>query len=336
MRAREGDLIETFDGNIFDVKGLVHPQERVIAFIRFTPDTEGERKRGLTTYRKVYPLHERYELLQESFPQYLVHDPVFDEWLCEVPLRSIKRHYKPSEYLRKLRRKSQVDLLESAAVQFAELLKKNSGISWNKLGISGSLLTGLNMPNSDIDIVVYGSSSCWRVYSTLKSLLKEKGSSVKAYNPDEMKDLFVFRSKDTAMRFEDFVATESRKVLQGRFKGRDYYIRCVRDWKEIDEQYGTVNYQFAGYAKIRAKITDDSQSIFTPCHYLINAVEVIEGFKTETIKEIVSFRGRFCEHARNGETVIAQGKIELVQECDGQKYHQLILGNKATDFMVVA
>ena len=46
MKACEGDLIETFDGNIFDVKGFVHPLDRVIAFIRFTPDSSGDRRRG--------------------------------------------------------------------------------------------------------------------------------------------------------------------------------------------------------------------------------------------------------------------------------------------------
>ena len=336
MMAREGDLIETFDGNIFDVKGLVHPSERIIAFIRFTHDPEGERKSGSATYRKVYPLHERYALLREGFPQYLVHDLVFNELLCEVPIQAIKGHYKPSEYLRKLRQKRRIGQLEAEAVQFAELLKRNAKIPWNKLGVSGSLLIGLDTPRSDIDIVVYGSPSCQRVYNALKSLVKEKDGSVKSYNTEELKHLFDFRSKDTAIQFEDFVATESRKVLQGKFNGRDYYIRCIKDWEEMDEQYGTVNYQSLGYAKIKAKIADDCQRIFTPCHYRIDDVETVEGLKIESIEEIVSFRGRFCEQARNGETIIAQGKIELIQKRDGHKYHQMVLGNKVTDYMILA
>ena len=113
MKAREGDLIETFDGNIFDVKGLVHPCDKVVAFIRYTPDSKGERKKGKVAYRKVYPLHERYNLLREKFPQYLVHDKVFGELLCEVPVKAIKRHYQPIAYLRRLRRPKK-DALEKA------------------------------------------------------------------------------------------------------------------------------------------------------------------------------------------------------------------------------
>ena len=42
-RAREGDYVETFDGHIFDVKGLVHPPRKVIAYLKYVPDLFGER-----------------------------------------------------------------------------------------------------------------------------------------------------------------------------------------------------------------------------------------------------------------------------------------------------
>jgi len=335
MKAREGDLIETFDGNIFDVKGLIHPPRKIIAFIRFTPDLKGDRKRKGVTYRKVYPLHERFELLRERFPQYLVFDRVFNEWLSEVPIEAIKRHYKPVDYLRKLRHRRQLTQLEKAALHFAELLKKNADVSWNMLGVSGSMLVGLQTPKSDIDLIVYGSQNCFKVYDSLKTLVNDRDSPVKMYSKEELKHLFDFRSKDTSMPFEDFVRTESRKVLQGKFNDRDYFIRCVKDWNEIREQYGTVHYQPVGYAQIKAKVIDNSQMIFTPCHYKIDNVEIVEGPKIESIQEIVSFRGRFCEQARKGESVMAQGKIERVQRMGEQEFYRILLGNNVSDYMIL-
>jgi predicted nucleotidyltransferase len=44
MQPREGDLIKTRAGVVFDVKGLVHPPNKVIAFPRFIPSPEGSRK----------------------------------------------------------------------------------------------------------------------------------------------------------------------------------------------------------------------------------------------------------------------------------------------------
>jgi predicted nucleotidyltransferase len=189
---------------------------------------------------------------------------------------------------------------------------------------------------SDIDPVVYGSKTCYRVYSALRSLLGEDESPVKPYSLKELKELFDFRSRDTVTSFEDFVRTDSRKVLQGKFMGRDYFIRFVKDWNEVEEQYGTILYKPKGYAKIKARVVDDSEAIFTPCRYKIDNVEILEGTRVEPIEEIVSFRGRFCEQARNGETVIAQGKVELLQKEGERGHYRLLLGNKVSDHMVLA
>jgi len=334
LKAREGDIIETFDSNIFDVKGLVHPPRKIVAFIRFIPDPKGDRKRENTTYRKVYPLKERYELLREQFPQFLVFDPVFDEQLCEVPIEAVKHLFKPAEGLVSLRCKDVLDKVETDALEFAGLLKENANVSWSKLGVSGSLLVGLHMSSSDVDPVIYGSENCRKVYATLKSLMQHKDSPVKPYTREGLKRLFDFRSKDTVMSFEDFLRTESRKVLQGMFKRRDFFIRCVKDWNEIEHEYGGVRYKSVGYVKIKATVTDDSEMIFTPCCYKIADVKILEGIHVEPVEEIVSFRGRFCEQARNGETVIAQGKVERVQKQGEREYSRLLLGNRTSDFMV--
>jgi len=338
MKAREGDFIETFDGNIFDVKGLVHPPDRIIAFIRFTPNPKGERKRGNTRYEKVYPLHERYELLRKRFPQYLVLDPVFNEWLCEVPIEMVKKHYDPKKYLTQLRRKRVLEELEEQALKLVQLLKSAAGLRWSAFGVSGSLLTGLHSSASDIDLVVYGSRNGEKVYNGLKALVRDETSHLKPYSRQELRRLFDFRSKDTHTSFEDFVRTESRKVLQGKFHNRDYFIRCVKEWNETDERYGSIRYEPLGEATIRATIANDSEMIFTPCTYQIEDVKTLHGKKVEPLREIASFRGRFCEQARNGEAIIARGKVERVKKAEavGKEHFRLLLGNKPSDFMMLA
>ncbi|MEM1536899.1 MAG: DNA polymerase subunit beta, partial [Candidatus Bathyarchaeia archaeon] len=105
---------------------------------------------------------------------------------------------------------------------------------------------------------------------------------------------------------------------------------------EIGERYGGIHYRNCGYAKIEADVVDDLEAIFTPCTYKIENVKVIEGPKLQPIKEIVSFRGRFCEQARKGETIVAQGKIEHVMDNrSGSEYFRLILGNRPEDYMIL-
>ena len=335
MKAREGDLIETKAGLIFDVKGLIHPPNKIIAFPRFIPDALGNRKRKNTSYAKVYALSKRFEFLENNFPQYLVRDPVFDERLCEIPFADIKKHYEPVEKLQQLRKSRNPDTLETQALYLVQLLKENANIPWSAIGISGSILAQLHTSNSDIDPIVYGSENCWKAHSALKKLLNNRHGSFRPYNREDLKLLFDFRSKDTAGGFEDFVRTESRKTVQGKFAEIDYFVRFVKDWKEVKEKYGDVQYRNVGYAKIEAIVVDEAEAIFTPCKYEIEKVTVIEGPKLP-ISEIASFRGRFCEQGRAGEKIVAQGKIEHVKDIKrDRKYCRILLGNKPSDFFML-
>ncbi len=337
MRAREGDLIKTENHVIFDVKGLVHPPNKLIAFPRYIPSPQGTRESQKDLYSKIYSLSERFKFLEQNMPTLIVHDPVLDETLCEVPIDMIREHYEPIAKLRLLRTSKKLGDLERKAVQLAEALKEASDIPWSAIGISGSVLVGLYTSKSDIDPVVYGVENCRRAYAALENLLKDNASQFKQYSREELQALFDFRSKDTIMSFEDFARIESRKAFQGMFDGTDYFIRFVKDWSQVSEQYGDVCYKNIGYAKITAAIAEDSEALFTPCKYKIENVKVAEGPKLEPIREIVSFRGRFCEQAIKSEAITAQGKVERVTDKREEKaYYRIILGNKPSDYMVLS
>jgi uncharacterized protein len=336
MRAREGDMIKIENQVVFDVKGLVHPPSRFIAFPRYIPSRSGTRLGKDSLYDKIYSFGERFKFLEQNMPDLIVHDAVFDEKLCEVPIASIVKHYEPIEKLRLLRACNRLGDLERKAVRLAEELKEASGIPWSAIGISGSVLVGLYTEESDIDPVVYGVKNCRRAYAALKNLLNDEVSGLKPYTREEMQSLFDFRSKDTVMSFEDFDRVESRKLFQGMFAGTDYFIRFVKDWSQVKEQYSEVCYKNSGYAKITATIADDSEALFTPCTYRIKKVTIVEGAKLEPIREIVSFRGRFCEQAKIGEEIMAQGKVEHVSDKrSSSEYYRLILGNKPKDYMIL-
>lgn len=335
MKAREGDLIETKTGIIFDVKGLIQPEDRIIAYPRFIPDSSGNRKRKQVPYRKVYALAERLEFLQKTYPHYIVHDAVFGEKLCEVPVSDITKLCTPAEKLKELRETEDPDRLERLTLQMAELLKEKARVPPDAIGVSGSLMAGLHTSASDIDLVVYGSENCRKVYSALEMLLNGKNDLLRRYTKQGLKKLFDFRSKDTVVGFEDFIRTESRKASQGKFLGKDYFIRFVKDWNEVEE-YGDVLYSNAGYARIKARIVDASESIFTPCTYEVDNVQTQEGDKKKPVSEVVSFRGRFCEQAKEGEIVVAQGKIEkVVDRRKNDEHFRMLLGNKTSDYMTL-
>jgi predicted nucleotidyltransferase len=336
MKAREGDLIRTVSNVVFDVKGLVHPKDKIIAFPRFIPSDAGTRQGRGVTYGKVYSLGDRFAYLQKNHPDLIVYDPVFGETLCEVPTDQIAELYQPTEKLAQLRAAKSHSPLEEKALRLAITLKEKADIPWSAIGISGSIMAGLTTATSDIDPLVYGALNSRKAYRALQLLRETEGSGFKPYTTEELKTLYDFRSKDTQMSFHDFQAVEERKSFQGMFMGTDYFIRFVKDWSEVTEHYGEVVFENSGYCKINATVEDSRDALFTPCSYGLRDVEVLEGPKLAPIVEVVSFRGRFCMQAETGERIEAQGKTELVTDMkSGGKHYRLILGNKPQDYMVL-
>ena len=327
---REGDFIETKEGFIFDVKGLVHPPNSVVAYIRYVPDCTGSRNRNGTSFRKIYELSDRYSFLRRRAPEYLVHDVVFDEEMIEVPRTRIARHYEPLTRTRELLRNART-ALERKSIEMITILASASSTSAEEFGISGSVLVGLAGPVSDIDIIVYGNKRSQGIRKVLRALLKED-NSFKAYGEEKLRKLFESRHEETGIPFGDYVRCEARKDFQGYFKGTDFFVRYVKDVHEVNEEYGSIIYRALGRSRLEATVTGDKEAIFTPCTYQIKDISMTT---TDVMppKEIVSFRGQFCEQARVGEKVAAQGKIEQLSK-KNRTWNRMLLGSARTDFMI--
>jgi len=329
---RESWYLETQDGFFFAVKGLEHPPNRWIAVLRYAPDAEkGDRDKNGKAYRRFYHFAEQEPWLLKNNPEYLAHDPVFGTALQSVPLSAIQRVYDPSARFCELMRQSALDAVEEDAVAFLSLLGKESAVPPSCLGITGSLLIGLHTENSDLDVVAFGTRYGWKAYRELHRMLNaDSGSEATRLDAQGMKDLYAQRVTDTRMPFDEFVSLERRKVNQGRFRNRPYFIRFVKDAPEGEWQYGRRQYTALGRATITACIADDRDAIFTPCRYLLSDVLSLEDPLPADLNEIVSFRGRFCEQAFTGESIVASGILERVQE-GGDVHHRLLLGNFPED-----
>jgi len=336
----EGDYIETKNSNLFfDVKGLLHPNDRKICFLRFYPHPEGDRIRKGSKFKKVYNLDERYSLLRESYPKYLFYSKELDLKIQGVYNNDIKKIYTPRDCLQELSERKNLFDIEICSKNLCELFINKGNISKDSIGITGSVMAGLNKENSDIDIIIYGTETSHKFQEKLIAIFRES-NQLRKYNDEEYKSHYEWRVGGSDISFKEFMKTEQRKLHQGKFHKHDFFIRYIKSPEDWKGNY--YDYQFKNCGRIKAKvlITDSMDSIFTPCSYKIKALKILDNKSTlktinlKTISEISSFRARFCEHAKEGETVLVEGKLEKVVFKNELEYFRILLTDQTKDHML--
>lgn len=331
---REGHFIELEDGTIFEVKGETHPPGRVVAYPRYLQDPRGDRQLAGRRYRRLRSLEEKLAVVHIRYPQYYRYDEVFDLWLPEPPLSAIKRVYEPTHRLQELTHAEEPDPATRATVDLALLLAGEAAIPIESLGVSGSVLVGLQTPGSDIDLLVYGHEPSRRVQAAIRRLRQDEGSGLRPLEGVALHQLAAARGLPPPLEFRAFGRLEARKTLMGLFQGRLYSLRYLRD-SEASCPYGVFRYRGLGACRIRGLVVDASESHYTPSLYRLGEVRVVEGHQAEPITELVSFRIRFCEQAQAGERIEARGRLEAVICDDGPDHYRLVVGGSAQDYLLV-
>ncbi|MCF2137286.1 MAG: hypothetical protein K9W43_08610 [Candidatus Thorarchaeota archaeon] len=330
MEYREGQFIQTIDDLIFEVKGIIHPKDRIIAYLRYIPDSQGTRTlSGNTTYSKIYDLSQREQFLKEHHPEYLFNDTINGRIMQSVPKSRIKQILDPVEYLQKLRNTGNTESeIEELALEFAKKLVDTSGISWDHIGITGSTLARLTLPTSDIDLVIYGQSSVQQVHNTI--LKRRSPIGIQPYQGQRLRTHVKIRwGERTREITEALLKIESLKLFQGTYKGKDFFIRGVIQPSETTEKYGDILTERDTRIRTTGRIIGDIYSLFTPCKYQVVCSEL------DSIKDIISFRGRFTEHAKVGDDVLIVGTIEHVKNTAGEKlYDRIIMGEDSRDLLL--
>ncbi len=323
MEFREGDYIETKEGLFFHVKGILHPDDRVIAFLRYVPSDMGSRKKGENNYRKIYPINERYKYLEDNYPKYIFYSEINKKKIQSVPINDIKKIYRPQERLKEIRERDNLTDIEKLTLELSEKIIEESGIDRDRLGVSGSILVKLQKPGSDIDLMGYGKDEGWKIRSAMENL-RERYPRVCAYDWEGSLEMAEFRWGKTGLPLEPFARIEGEKALHGLIGGRDFFIRLVKDPIDIDAKYGEFSYSPVGEAKIRGVVSGDKDSIFTPNHYEVEKTRTIEG-DSFRVEKLSSYRGRFTEQAVEGDEIVARGRVERVSR-KKEKCYRMILG----------
>ena len=230
--------------------------------------------------------------------------------------------------------------IEIRSKDICELLVTQGEISEDSIGITGSTMIGLNNEDSDIDIIVYGTETSLKLHERLEQIFKST-NKIRKYNEEEYKIHYEWRVGGSDIHFEDFLRSEQRKQHQGKFMDKDFFIRYIKSPKDWKGNFYDYQYKNLGRIKLKAKIVDSRDSIFTPCSYKINPLKILETsnnsneINVKDISEINSFRGRYCEQAKENEKVLVEGKLEKVIFKNELEYFRILLTDQIQDKMII-
>ena len=338
-QVRTRDFIYTSDDLYFASTNYIHPEDRVISFLRYVPDSEGDREKDGKRYRKVGS-EEAYTYLRENHPDYLYFSQVTNVEMMGVPLDKVERVIKPENRLLGLKKTFE----SGGEVKNPELIAKlmdvadffhfKAGIEYENLGISGSILPGLQKDDvSDLDFVVYGLDNHRQAIAAFKEY---KGGKVDIEEVDKTIDLygitndywdFVYnkRMSDSSLTKEEFRWYENRKANRGTINGTLFDILATKNYDEIEGVWGDTVYEPQGIAQIECDIVSALGAFDNPSLYTIENVEILDGVDFD-LTEIVSFTHTYAGEVVDGEHVIAKGKVEKVIVNGKDSHYRLVVG----------
>ncbi len=277
FRTRLRDFIITHDDWIFAVADYCH-EGGIRSILRYIPDPLG--KRGThKKYRKL-DFDEAFGFMKTTRP----------EWVSDVhivPWDCVKQVLAPSNRL---------PLLVKENSKIRAIVSTLKSIPPDKMGVTGSLLAGLENESSDIDFIVYGRS--WFTAKDIIARAKKEKAPITEISDAMWLD--IYKKRKPELSFDEFLVHEQRKGNRGMVGDTYFDLLYVRDWGEITpclRGYDT------GIKTIEAVVTNADFAFDSPAIYKIRHPE---------ISYVLSYTHTYAGQALVGERIEARGMVEVV------------------------
>lgn len=289
------DFIESREGWLFAVVSSLQEADNVLCFLRYVPGQGQWQKLDTNAANRWLALHS---------PVYLHYSRQLDAHLHAVPVTHISAHYQPRKRLAELLVIPGRDKVERDCQQFCTLLAEQD-VDLSEVGVTGSLLPGLQRSASDIDLVFYRRETFHRARKAVRTLLAQ-GACQDLAGKDWLES---FRRRGCALSLSEYVWHEQRKYNKVLFHERKIDLSLV-----TPNTIPAGDCRKLGLTKLAARVTDDRRGFDYPAEYSIDHDE---------IDAVLSFTATYQGQAVSGEYIEVRGQLE--QMAGGGK--RLIVGS---------
>ncbi|MCX9010665.1 MAG: nucleotidyltransferase domain-containing protein [Candidatus Methanoperedens sp.] len=278
MRTRLRDFIVTDEDWIFAVADYCH-NEGIRSVLRYVPDPQGTRGTH-KKYRK-FDFDDAFVFMKNARPGWVKDVHI-------VPPERVKQVLAPD------RRLPFITKEHKRVRTIVSVLQK--GVPLSKMGVTGSLLAGLQNESSDIDFIVYGSA--WFAARDIIAQAKKERTAITEISDGMWKD--IYKKRKPEISFDEFLTHELRKGNRGMVDGVYFDLLYVRDWEDIEPCIRGVDIEVK---TIEATVTNADFSFDSPAIYKIDHPE---------ISYVLSYTHTYAGQAVPGERIEARGMVEAV------------------------
>lgn len=277
------DFIETAEGLLFAVVDPRPEQGKVLCFLRYVNEGGVWRKKAT---------EEANAFLHRHHSDYLHYSGTLDAHLHAVAANRIVRHHQPKQRLHKLMQADRHDAVERDLFQLGDLLRRQ-GLDLSDVGVTGSLLVGVQRESSDIDLVCYGRDAFHRCRAMVRGLIGQ--GRLQPLGEGDWRESY--RRRACSLSYDDYVWHERRKFNKAMVNGRKFDLSLV----ERAESGKPEVYKKIGPITLMCRVVDDVHAFDYPAVY-----------KTDnaTIGAIVCFTATYIGQAVSGEIVEVSGMLE--------------------------
>lgn len=333
-RGWDRDFILTKDGLFFCVIGYTHPKNRLISYLRYSPNTEGSwgaggrrYQRAMTSYT-IPVLMRNVERLAKRYPKYIFNSKVFHVRMSGVPIKAVSHYYKTEGKLRELSNRKNLDPLQRNVLNLTKYLSSQSRLNEDKFGVTGSILIDIHNPSfSDIDLTVTGKRESLGLSKTLHELLDSK-SDVTRISGESLRRWCHERQEDHGVTVAQAEAIYKKKWNYGTYRGTTFSVHPVKSHSEPVEKYGDRLYSPMGLVYANVRIEASENSMFLPHTYKVSVTGMRNSSQRSDIRELVSYDGFYYGILDEDDRAKVRGKLEKVyHRKSGEKYHRILVGS---------
>lgn len=341
---KDRDFIKTRNNLIFCVVGYVHPKDRVLAYLKYTPSSDGpwggkdqKYSRSMSHY-SASEVQKNINWLKENYPKYVAYLNELGFEMSSIPKDEISKHYVPSERLEEILSSGPTDTLEESVETLVSLISQTSGVPIQNFGVTGSILLKIhNTSFSDLDISVYGRMNSEKVKAAVERLFKDPKSVTNKLQGNHLEKWCREKAETYPISQSESRRFYSRRWNYGIFNDTYFSVHPTRSDNEVIEEYGDESYRGLGIISVEASISRVIENLYNPYRYKVEDVKNKNGEAIPAVDEIISFEGFYGGIPENGERVIAKGKLEeVIDKLSQVKKHRLVIGSpesKGKDFL---